>query len=214
MAESRRRKHYRNLPPAIGPAALPPYLTHQRLVLQPDTRSPRYAIETFITLLIWAGLIYATVLYIGGHPEKEHGGWLGMLAHLLRSMGIIALVYSALLLLDLFIMALWASLIRLLGARSKKNAQELEERRLMRAFEVSRTMFDRLQQSNVVTIFHDELGDIESIRAGHHVLGEEDGLSQLPPESFLPTAWNSLLPEDELHSTYHLPGQELPIGMR
>ncbi|MDH5857628.1 poly-beta-1,6-N-acetyl-D-glucosamine biosynthesis protein PgaD [Lampropedia aestuarii] len=190
---------YKNLPPSLGPMSFPPYITHARLIHQPNTRSLRFAIETALTLLIWAALVYLVVIYIGGQPAQAHGGWLMMLSHFAYNIGLIALFYLLLLAVGMLLMSIWATFNKHL-ARHKPQVRvaELEQRRLMRAFDVSRTMFERLNQSNVVTIFHDEAGEIESIRIGCQI-PEDGGLSQLPPETFMPTAWNenSQLGSDE-----------------
>lgn len=183
---------YTDLPPSLAPTSFPPYITHARLIHQPNVRSVRYAIETVLTLLIWAALVYLVVVYIGGQPAQAHGGWLLMTSHFLYNIGMIALLYLLVLVIGVVLMWIWAMVNKQLALRKPAVvATELEQRRLMRAFDVSRTMFERLNQSNVVTIFHDDEGEIESIRVGCQI-PEQGGLSQLPPETFIPTTWNQL----------------------
>lgn len=192
---------YQDLPPSLGPATMPPHINHSRLIHQPKTRSLRYAIETTLTLLVWVGLIYLIGIYILTEPLTGQSNWMHLISQFFFNMGMIGLVYMLLLVINLTLMSIWAMVNKQWALRHPQpaNVSEFEQRRMMRAFDVSRTMFERLTQSNVVTIFHDEEGKIESIRAGCQI-PENGGLSQFPPETFIATSWNSESewPESEL----------------
>lgn len=192
---------YYDLPPSLGPATLPPHINHTRLIHHPNTRSLRYAIETTLTVLIWIGLLYLIGIYILTEPLTDESNWAQLLSQFFFNMGMIGLVYLFLLAINLTLMSIWAMVNKQWALRHPKveNTSEFEHHRIMRAFDVSRTMFDRLTQSNVVTIFHDQEGKIESIRTGCQI-PENGGLSQFPPETFIATSWNddSEWPESEL----------------
>jgi len=158
---------------------------------QPNVRSVRYAIETILTLAFWAALLYLMVVYIFQVPAHEKDDWLIKLSDFFLNIGMIALIYLLILGVNLSLMSLWATVNkrRAMKRPQQVSATELEYRRMMRAFDVSRSMFERLTQSNVVTIFHDEDGKIEAIRIGCHI-PLDGSLSELPPETFMPTTWD------------------------
>ncbi|WP_162846555.1 poly-beta-1,6-N-acetyl-D-glucosamine biosynthesis protein PgaD [Corticibacter populi] len=189
-------------PPALvwhhGQCPVLPHQPAQSIILRPRKGSPRHLVELFITALLWLAFIYLCLAYLGKRSLQELPGWRDFGLDFATSILIIAVLYLATLAAGAIVMGIWAACNKFLALRRPASAPapSLEERRIMRAFEVSRTMFDRLQQGNVVTMFHDAHGEIESIRAGCQIPENGETLSQLPPDSFYPTQWDSAFEDD------------------
>lgn len=196
-------KIHHDLPPSLGPTALPPYITHSHLILHPKTKSVRYWIETALTLTIWGGLLYLLATYIIAAQIETDELLLEQAGDFLFNLGLIALIYLLLLIVNLAVMSLWAMVNkhRALKKARLPNTSELQHQTTVRTPQASGAMLACLAENNIVTIFHNENGQIENICAGYEgqttmhasLDNSSDDGGPPPQETFMSTLRNTQL---------------------
>ncbi|KKW68903.1 hypothetical protein AAV94_03010 [Lampropedia cohaerens] len=176
------------------------------LLLVSRKRSLRYVIESLLTGVLWLAFMGLCLLFLGRRSWRDVSSWREFMVDFSLSMLIIAALYLTVLAAGAIVLGIWAAFNKFHAMRrpAEQAALLVQERALMRSFEVSRTMLDRLHARNVATVFHDEEGEITAVRAGCHIPEEDDLAAQQSPESFYPTQWDTtwgevVTPGDRVH---------------